>query len=57
LALDELDLMEAQESIQNSPAAGMEALQALLKALSNDEVAKSLKGLNISININFGNDK
>jgi uncharacterized membrane protein len=39
-----------------SHAEGVEALQALLKALSNEEVAKSLKGLNISININFGND-
>lgn len=57
LALDELDLMEEEEPIESSPAAGMEALQSLLKALSNDEVAKSLKGLNISININFGNDK
>jgi uncharacterized membrane protein len=57
LALDELDLMEDEEPIESSPAAGMEALQSLLKALSNDEVAKSLKGLNISININFGNDK
>lgn len=36
---------------------GVEALQALLKALSNEDVAKSLKGMNISININFGNDK
>ncbi|MFA6630422.1 MAG: hypothetical protein WCS55_11740 [Sulfuricurvum sp.] len=36
-------------------AEGVEAIQALLKALSNEEVAKSLKGLNISININFGN--
>jgi uncharacterized membrane protein len=57
LALDELDLIEPEETQESSPAAGMEALQSLLKALSNDEVAKSLKGLNISININFGNDK
>lgn len=57
LALDELDLIEDEAPIESSPAAGMEALQSLLKALSNDEVAKSLKGLNISININFGNDK
>lgn len=57
LALDELDLIEDEEPIENSPAVGIEALQSLLKALSNDEVAKSLKGLNISININFGNDK
>lgn len=42
---------------QKSPAEGIEALQTLLKALANDEVAKSLKGLNINININFGNDK
>lgn len=41
----------------SSPAEGVEALQALLKALSNEEVAKSLKALNISININFGNEK
>lgn len=40
-----------------SHAEGVEALQALLKALSNEEVAKSLKGLNISININFGNEQ
>lgn len=39
-----------------STAEGVEALQALLKALSNEEVAKSLKNLNISININFGNN-
>ncbi len=32
---------------------GMEALQVLLKALSNEETANSLKGLNISININL----
>jgi hypothetical protein len=57
LALDELDLIEPEETQESSPAAGMEALQSLLKALSNDEVTKSLKGLNISININFGNDK
>ncbi|MCX6060669.1 MAG: hypothetical protein NT103_00230 [Campylobacterales bacterium] len=42
---------------KSSPSEGMEALQALLKALSNDDVAASLKGLNISININFGDEK
>lgn len=36
---------------------GAEALQTLLKALTNEDVVKALKGLNISININFGNDK
>lgn len=40
-----------------TPAEGMDALQALLKALSNADVAKTLKGLSINININFGNDK
>lgn len=44
-------------TLQSGSPEGVEALQALLKALSNEEVAKSLKGLNISININFGNDK
>lgn len=48
--LGDLDEMEA-----STHAEGVEALQALLKALSNEDVAKSLKGLNISININFGN--
>lgn len=43
-------------TINPSNAEGIEALQSLLKALSNEEVAKSLKGLNISININIGND-
>ncbi len=42
---------------QGSSVQGVEALQALLKALANDEVVKSLKGLNISININFGETK
>jgi uncharacterized membrane protein len=40
-----------------TPAEGMDALQALLKALSNEDVAKTLKGLSINININFGNEK
>ncbi len=57
LELDESDITEPQELDETSPAVGIEALQSLLKVLSNDEVAKSLKGLNISININFGNDK
>ena len=48
---------EVEEAETTSHAEGVEALQALLKALSNENVAKSLKGMNISININFGNDK
>jgi len=62
---DELEEPEAFEeekevvphAVAPSHAEGVEALQALLKALSNEEVAKSLKGLNISININFGNEQ
>jgi uncharacterized membrane protein len=47
---------QEMEAHSSTHAEGVEALQALLKALSNEDVAKSLKGLNISININFGND-
>lgn len=43
--------------VQATHAEGVEALQTLLKALANEDVAKSLKGLNISININFGDTK
>ena len=62
VAMDEAEeLAEVAQPISNETAAshtdGVEALQALLKALSNEDVAKSLKGMNISININFGNDK
>jgi len=45
------------EEHHGTPAEGMDALQALLKALSNEDVAKTLKGLSINININFGNEK
>jgi len=62
IELDDQDTLDtpvlaAQTEKKGSPSEGMEALQALLKALSNDDVAASLKGLNISININFGNEK
>ena len=33
---------------------GVEALKSILKALSNEDVVASLKGMNISINISFG---
>ena len=49
-----LDVSMEEKSSQHE---GMEALHALLKALSSDEVTKSLKGLNINININFGDSK
>ncbi|MEA1919932.1 MAG: DNA topoisomerase IV, partial [Campylobacterota bacterium] len=42
--------------VQNSKVEGVEALKTLLKALENDDVAKSLKGMNININISFGDD-
>ena len=45
------------EEHHGTPAEGIDALQALLKALSNEEVSKTLKGLSINININFGNEK
>jgi uncharacterized membrane protein len=59
--MNDTDLKEevaqvASSTVPTTHAEGVEALQALLKALSNEDVAKSLKGLNISININFGND-
>lgn len=59
--MNDTDLKEeaaqvASGAVSSSHKEGVEALQALLKALSNEDVAKSLKGLNISININFGND-
>ena len=34
---------------------GVEALKVLLKALNNEDVVASLKGMNVSINISFGN--
>jgi len=40
-----------------STSEGVEAIQALIRTLADEEVAKSLKGLNINININFGNSK
>lgn len=61
--MDESEIFEevGKEVSDTEPSAahteGVEALQALLKALSNEDVARSLKGMNISININFGNEK
>lgn len=42
------------ETIQ--PKEGLAALEKLVSALNNEEVVKSLKGLNISINISFGEE-
>jgi uncharacterized membrane protein len=60
--LEDIDIggstaVKSTEEHHGTPAEGMDALQALLKALSNEEVAKTLKGLSINININFGNEK
>lgn len=58
--LEDIDVSTALKPVEQhhgTPAEGMDALQALLKALSNEEVAKTLKGLSINININFGNEK
>ncbi len=43
-----------QEIEKASNLEGAEALKVLLQALENREVAKALKGMNISINISFG---
>ncbi|MGZ5208359.1 MAG: hypothetical protein ACXWB0_05000 [Sulfuricurvum sp.] len=53
----EMKPLSASIEEKSSQHEGMEALHALLKALSSDEVTKSLKGLNINININFGDSK
>lgn len=53
----EIKPLNASMEEKSSQHEGMEALHALLKALSSDEVTKSLKGLNINININFGDTK
>lgn len=58
LTEDMEDMIDQSNTNESAPKAqGVEALQALLKALSNEDVAASLKGMNISININFGNEK
>ncbi len=42
------------QSTVSDPKNGIEALQAVLSALQNEEVAQSLKAMNITINISFG---
>ncbi|MFA5216993.1 hypothetical protein [Sulfuricurvum sp.] len=54
---EEVSLEAPSVTQEATHAEGVEALQTLLKALANEDVAKSLKGLNISININFGDSK
>jgi uncharacterized membrane protein len=47
---------EESSELSVSTADGVEALKTLLKALSNEDVVASLKGMNVSINISFGNN-
>ncbi|MCD6432836.1 MAG: DNA topoisomerase IV, partial [Sulfurimonas sp.] len=47
--------LENQEQIENEND-GVEALKKLLKALSDKDVAASLKGMKININITLGNN-
>ena len=54
-----LPVKEESSELSVSTADGVEALKTLLKALSNEDVVASLKGMNVNINISFGsnNDK
>ena len=45
---------ESTEAPEVSAKQGLEVLHSLVQALQNEAVAKSLKGMNISINITFG---
>ncbi len=47
---------QVKEELSANTADGIEALKTLLKALSNEDVVASLKGMNVSINISFGNN-
>ena len=62
--IDELDdAVVVQESssvpnieVKDEKTDGIEALKTLLKALNNEDVVASLKGMNVSINISFGSN-
>jgi uncharacterized membrane protein len=45
-----------QPVVKNDKLEGVDALKALLSGLESEDVVKSLKGMNISINISFGDD-
>ena len=51
LESNDIDIVEKSTKLE-----GVEALKTLLKALENDDVVNSLKGMNININISFGGD-
>ena len=50
----EVDLEIQQSTKITSDASGVEALKKLLEALSNEDVAASMKGMKININIEIG---
>ena len=54
LLSQESDETVAAPTAASDPKNGIEALQAVLRALQNDDVAQSLKAMNITINISFG---
>ncbi len=48
---------QKSNSNKSTKVEGVEALKTLLKALDNDDVVNSLKGMSININISFGGDE
>lgn len=48
--------VEVLESTEEKHNAGVDALKTLLKALNNEDVVAALKGMNVNINISFGNN-
>ncbi len=55
LSVEDEKPSEAQKNV-DSGNSGVEALKKLLKALSNEDVAASLKGMRININITLGDE-
>ena len=49
--IEEVPAAVVQPAVAGGKVEGVEALKALLKALESDDVARSLKGMNISVNI------
>ena len=52
----EAPLAEVEEVSQKDENEGVESLKKLLKALTNEDVAASMKGMKISINITLGDN-
>ncbi|OHE09686.1 MAG: hypothetical protein A2513_10215 [Sulfurimonas sp. RIFOXYD12_FULL_33_39] len=51
-----LNFEEEKSALNSSENKGVEALKKLLKALANEDVAASLKGMKININITLGDE-